>query len=104
MAEQPKRMILAKGHCGTCQSPVSVEVEEPAPLVKVETAPCKCGKTENERVSRWIAFIAVTLITMGMGTCTMHDYFLTQQIKSVAEKYQVRDSKSEERFGPDNPK
>lgn len=90
MAEQAKRMLLAKGHCGTCQSPVSVEVPEPAPVIQTKAEPCRCGKTEGERTARWAALGIMSLFFCILGCCSSNHYFTTQQIKAIAEKYQVR--------------
>ncbi len=97
MPDSPKRLILAKGHCGICQSPVSVEVEEPAPLVQFAKEPCKCGRTENERVARWFVFGAITLIISFTGSCITNQYFTTQQVKAMTEKYQVRPSNGDDK-------
>jgi hypothetical protein len=94
LPEQPKRYILAKGHCGTCQSPVSVEVEEPAPLVQTKTEPCRCGRTEAERVVRWVIFGLVGLFLCLTGSCITNQYFNTEAIKHVKGRYEVKEDTS----------
>lgn len=89
MSDKPKRMLLAKGHCPTCQSPVSVEIEEPAPIIQVTKEPCKCGKTETERCARWVALGVMALFLCFLGCCSVKNYFTTQQIKIMTGKYEV---------------
>lgn len=103
MAEQPKRMILAKGHCGTCQSPISVEVPEPEPKVEVKREPCKCGRTEFERAIRWIALAIISLILGLTGSCITNQYFTTVQVREMSEKYQIRKRVPGEPREPNEP-
>lgn len=91
MPDKPLRMLLAKGHCQTCQSPVSVEVEEPAPLVVSKTEPCRCGLTENVRIVRYVVFGFTALFMVFFGSCVSNHFFTNQAIKEMKGQFEVKE-------------
>jgi hypothetical protein len=88
MADKPVNDVKTiMWYCKGCASPIEVPIPEYAK--KVERIPCECGKTEEERIAKWVSLGAIALFLSLFGSCVAHNHYSTEQVKAVAEKYEV---------------
>ena len=78
--------------CKACHEMVEVPLPEPEKVVT--TAPCECGLTESSRISRhWAttaAFVGVTLMVGGFGSCVADKHYEASKITAETEKVKAQ--------------
>jgi hypothetical protein len=86
MADEVKPTIFV-WYCKGCAHPVEVPI--PDYIKRVEKLRCECGKTEEERIAKWVSMAAIALFLSLFGSCVASHHYSTEQVKAVAEKHEI---------------
>jgi len=78
--------------CKGCHEVVEVPLPDPEKVIVTE--PCKCGMTENTRMSRhWATAAALVIVTIAIGTagsCVADKHYEVGKITAETEKLKVQ--------------